>query len=99
MKDVFYSKSDDRLFWVAGYTAYDNTSNVFEKIRALQECSKTFSDWAKCDQKEVKTVYVDASRRYKFMRVFFVDAPKQIPADAFSIRNDDGWGMFQFLKD
>ena len=99
MKDVFYSKSDDRLFLVAGYTADDNTSSVQEKVNSLLENSRTFCEWAGCFPSQVKTTFVEKSRRYKYMRVFFIDKPKKIPKDAFEIRNEPNWGMFEFLQD
>lgn len=103
MEDLFYSKQEKILFWVAGYT--DNSNIVTEMIEKLNQLLEKFNEVAKVDPKEIRTHYIEDSRRYKYMRVLYVETPN-IPKDAFVIgentSNDQGphtdWTMWQWLK-
>ena len=35
MKNLFYSTQDKNLFWVAGYTWNENTSNALEEVNLI----------------------------------------------------------------
>ena len=51
--------------------------------------------------KDVKTDYIQESRRYKYMRVFWCEnvEPEDVPDDAFHITGENGWTMYKWLRD
>ena len=96
MKDVelMYTTDDRRLFWVAGYTADDNTSNVVEKCAHLLEYAQTFADAVGCEVGQVLTFFNDRPPRYQYMRVFHIETDK-VPEGAFVWKA--GWTMWKVL--
>lgn len=96
MKDLFYSEKDNTLFWVAGYTTDNNTSNVAEMIKSLAENGDKFANHCDCKAVDVKTLYVEESRKYKYMRVFYIEKPLTIPDDAYKL-NGDYWTMEKWI--
>ena len=103
--NLFYSEEENILFWVAGYTAADNTQHVDEIITSLRKRWNEFVfDVAKLPPsrtQEVKTDYITESRRYKYMRVFWCGdvEPEDVPEDAFHITGANGWTMWKWLRD
>lgn len=101
MENLFYSKQEKTLFWIAGYT--DNSLNVDEIIKMLSIESKRFNEFAKVDSSEIKTDYITNSHRYKSMRVFYCKTD-HIPEEAFvlgaDVSNDNGhdWTMDKWIS-
>ena len=101
MEDVkrflFYSKKEKILFYVAGYT--DNSNKVTDIIEMLNEGSKRVTDLVQADVKEAKTFMVEQSRRYKHMRVFYLEniEAREVPKDAYQFGKD--WTMSKWLQD
>lgn len=83
LKKLFYSQKENILFYVAGYT--DNSDNVQKIIAMLQEKSAQFIGLHSSYKLEnVKTFYVTKSKRYKSMRVFYLET-SIVPEIAFSL--------------
>ena len=105
MDNIFYSEDEKIVFWIAGYTRIDNTNSVDEQIEGLNEKRNEFLSLFNSETKpapeKVKTIFVDNSRRYKYMRVFYLEniEPNQVPEKAFKITNKNGWTMWKWLKD
>jgi hypothetical protein len=95
-KNLFYSKSEGILFYVAGYT--DNSDNVLEIIEMLKKGANVVAELINADIKEVRTFFVNNSRRYKNMRVFYVKTDV-IPKDAFTITEENNWTMSKWVHD
>ncbi|TSD03413.1 MAG: hypothetical protein Athens071416_94 [Parcubacteria group bacterium Athens0714_16] len=70
MKNLFYSLSEKILFWVVGYT--DNSPYVKEIVDMLNSNAKKLAELVSADEKDVCTVVIEKSRRYKNMRVFYI---------------------------
>ncbi len=97
MTDLFYSPTDKRLFWVAGYT--DNSYNVREIITVLESNMNFFLKEVKfAKNTKVKTDYITKSRRYKSMRYFYIENVelKDVPKDAFLLGED--WDMIKWIE-
>lgn len=96
-QELFYSKDEKTLFWVAGYT--DNSQNVNEIISTLQNLRDHFKRIG--GRGVIKTDVIVVSRRYKYMRYFFCEKIEEedIPSDAFRITGENGWTMDKWLKD
>jgi hypothetical protein len=95
MEDLFYSLSEKKLFWVAGYT--DNSYGVKEIISVLENNRNYFIKSCKLPTNAlVKTDYITVSRRYKSIRYFWVDDVETPPKEAF-ILNDD-WTMHKWIS-
>ncbi len=97
MKDLFYSSLDKTLFWVAGYTWDGNTSNALEMANSLIDNAEKFATMVNCPVDQVKTLFVNESRRYKYMRVFYIET-ETIHPDAF-VMSDKYWTMWKWLQD
>jgi predicted nucleotidyltransferase component of viral defense system len=101
-KDIFYSPNEKIVFYVAGYT--DNSYKVDECIKVLKEgqlfLEKLISKFQSIDTREVKSAYITKSRRYKSMRVFWIEGVNQAPRGAFVINSDGGdyWNMWKWLE-
>jgi hypothetical protein len=99
-KDLFYSVHEKILFLVAGYT--DNTDNVKSIISMLENNMKHMQRIS--GVKIINTTFVQSSRRYKYMRVFYCTTDNP-PEDAFRIgdncKEDDPnkWTMHKWLHD
>lgn len=93
MDNLFYSKNEKRLFWIAGYT--DNNPGAVASAIMLIESAKKLAGKAEKDPTDVNTFFVDESNRYKNMRVYWVDTEK-IPEDAFII--DGNWTMMNWIR-
>lgn len=100
MENLFYSKSEKILFWVAGYTGDNNTCNALEKIAYLQKNAETFAKM--CPGiliSNVCTNQILSSRRYKYMRVFWAENIEHPPKNAFVIGGENDWTMSKWLHD
>ncbi len=97
-RDVFYSKQEAILFYVAGYT--DNSDKVVDIEKVLNDGVVFLEKIAFIDTRTVKTKFITHSRRYKHMRVFYVET-HEIPKEAFIIgeKAEDGWTMMKWLED
>ena len=99
MDNIFYSHDEKILFWVAGYTADNNTDDLLTIIGSLTENANIFAGMAKCALKDVKTYQITNSRRYKYMRVFYTKTD-YIPPAAFVIGDTENkWTMQKWLND
>lgn len=96
MKDLFYSKQENILFWVAGYTRDGNTDNVLEIIQDLIKNAETFSKIADCQLSEVKTFYNNQPPRYQYMRIFYAKT-EHVPEEAFVIGTTTDWTMRKWI--
>ncbi|MBK8706637.1 MAG: hypothetical protein IPN33_25710 [Saprospiraceae bacterium] len=72
MDNLYYSKKDATLFWVAGYTGDGNTNNVFQIADILVKYAHKFSRIANVDTSDVCTDFIEQSSRFSRMRVFYV---------------------------
>lgn len=70
MENLFYSLSEKILFWVAGFT--DNSPYVKEIVGMLDSNAKKLADLVSADVEGVCTIVLEKSRRYKNMRVFYI---------------------------
>lgn len=99
MNNLFFSEKDKCLFWITGYSQYDNTSNVVEKINYLNEYSKKFSDFTGVKVEDVKTSLVTNSSAYKYNRVFFVEGYSgDLPETTFVLSDENGFSMWSWLS-
>ncbi|MBK7362627.1 MAG: hypothetical protein IPJ01_10065 [Micavibrio sp.] len=95
MEDLFYSTSEKKLFWIAGYT--DNSYNVKEIVSTLTNNRNHFIKTCKLPEKSlVRTDYITKSSRYKSMRYFWVDNIKTPPKNAFELGDD--WTMDKWIS-
>lgn len=81
-RDFHYTPHDQFLFWVAGYTRDNNTSNLDEKVSSLIENAQEFADKVGCRLRDVQTFTNNAPPRYQYMRAFYIKTDKPHP-DAF----------------
>jgi len=96
MKDLFYSPTEKRLFWIAGYT--DNSYCVKSIVSTLQNNTKFFLKQVNLPEKtQVNTDYITKSRRYKSMRYFWINElePDRVPKEAFLLNED--WTMGSWI--
>ena len=99
MSNLFYSKTDNFLFWVAGYTKDGNVQDVAQMIEALKENATHFAQIASVPFEHVKTTFLNRSSRYKYMRVFYCTLPvEKVPDEAYVIEGKD-WNMWKWLED
>ena len=99
MTELFYFPGQSILCWVAGYTRDRNTSSVSEMIQSLTENATKFSEVSGAKFEDIKTYYVQDSRRYKYMRVFYADVPAEnVPEEAYKVENPE-WTMHKWLAD
>lgn len=95
MEDLFYSVSEKKLFWIAGYT--DNSYNVKEIVSTLTNNRNYFIKNCKLTENTVvRTDYITQSSRYKSMRYFWVDNIETPPKDAFELGDD--WTMDKWIS-
>lgn len=103
LTDLFYSKSERILFYVAGYTdAGNNDQNVESLRKVLKEgvlaLERVMSKIGMVDTREIKTFYVEKSSKYKTMRVFYVETDI-IPENAFILGDSgDDWTMKKWVS-
>jgi hypothetical protein len=71
MKNLFYSPSENILFWIAGYVAQPD--NVHQFIIEITDPANEFADYAQVPFKSIKSMYITESRKYKYMRVYWVE--------------------------
>lgn len=96
VKNLFYTKSDKTLFWIAGFTQDDNESKVHLKIEHLRKAAEEFAEVAKCPFDSVNTYFITNDwSPYKYMRVFFVETD-YIPKKCHVI-DELEWNMFKWL--
>lgn len=95
-RNLYYTPKDQMLFWVAGYTADNNTDSIPEIIQSLTENAQAFADHVGCDFKHVKTLYNNHPPRYQYMRVFYIKTDTPHP-DAFVWNGDGEWTMGKVL--
>lgn len=91
-EDLVYSNKEKILFNIVGYV--DNSDNVDELIKVLEEGTDILSEISNEERNKIKTQYINKSSRYKYMRVFYV-VTENIPVQAFQLGND--WSMAQWL--
>jgi hypothetical protein len=97
MKDLFYSNSEKKLFWIAGYNASDNSTSVKEIISVLKNNAEYFIRNCKLPSKAlINTDYITNSSRYKNMRYFWVNDIENPPLDAFVLGSD--WTMQKWIN-
>ena len=95
--NLFYSEAEKILFWVPGYD-YSQT-DVDGFILWLKEKKKEFIEMGA--KGVIKSLVIDESRRYKYMRYFWCEEiePEDVPEAAFCITNENGWTMWKWLRD
>lgn len=93
MKELFYSKSEGILFWVAGYTRDGNTNNVSQMVQSLQENAQKFANKANIKLEKVQTIYNTCPPRYQYMRIFYAHC--EPIEDAYILGED--WTMIEWL--
>ena len=74
MKNLHYTLKDKMLFWVAGYTADENTGLVTQKVKHLLGDAQTFADKVGCKIEDVQTLFNTQPPQYQYMRVFYVES-------------------------
>ncbi len=97
MKELFYSPSDKKLFYIAGYT--DNSYCVKTIIASLSSQTKYFLKFVGFpDNTIVRTDYITKSSRYKSMRYFWINDvdSEEIPEEAFVLNED--WDMYKWIE-
>lgn len=97
--ELHYYPKEQRLCWIAGYTPIDNTRSVAEIISGHSWAISQFCQAAKTVKPEdVQTFFVERSRRYKYMRVFYASLPPEdVPQEAIVFDNDRE--MYTWLQD
>lgn len=93
-EDLFYSEKEKILFLVAGYI--DHSSVVTNIVAMLNKFTDKLSSLCQVERNKVKTYFVQESRRYANMRVFYVET-ETVPDNAFLIGED--WNMIKWLED
>ena len=93
-KELFYSGTENLLFWVAGYRG---SSTVVEDV--VKEYQKDKNEFiSKGAKGKIKTLEITHSRRYKYMRIYYCENITTAPKDAFHITGND-WTMHKWLTD
>jgi hypothetical protein len=89
MKNLYFSPSENIIFWITGCTA-DDTGVAIDKARFLVEYAKEFANATVVPLDMVFTFYITNSPRYRKMRVFWaeVEAGFIIPEGTFTIGRD-----------
>lgn len=97
MENLFYAYQGKVLFHVAGYQ--DNDNNVVNIIKALNAGARKLAGLISVDKKRVQTFLIEKSRRYKHMRVFFIENVESafVPQGTYRIGAD--WTMETWLED
>jgi hypothetical protein len=111
-KELLYTEKDKKLFLIVGY---DNPMGADDLIKTLENGKKKLLSTLgkKVKKTKVYTDMITQSRRYKSMRVFFMDVePKDVPKEAYFIeikKEYDGkkigldspyqWDMNKWLND
>ena len=94
--DLFYSESEKKLFWIAGYT--DNTCGVDAHINMLTAKRDMFLDMCGLPKDtKIFSDYITKSRRYKSMRYFWANDVSEAPEEAFKLGSD--WTMYKWIED
>ena len=85
MENLFYSEKEKIAFYITPGYWCDNTDNVSEFIKLLEKERLKFAKMIKMARLDsIKSHKIDVSRRYKEMRVFYVEMDER-PEGAFSI--------------
>ncbi|PRY33877.1 hypothetical protein CLV58_11926 [Spirosoma oryzae] len=95
MDNLFYVPAERILFWITGYTAFNNTSNLADKVRSLLSVGEKFSRGVGGDLEQVKTDLITKSSRYKHMQVFWLEGAENHP-DAFELNGH--WTMWEWIE-
>lgn len=95
IRELYYSKVEKILFYVAGYTY--NGENVGEQVEMLIKGAEKLATLIKTDRKNINTFFVTKSRKYKYMRVFYVKTDI-VPEGAFSLNKKSGWTMKRWVE-
>lgn len=97
MKDFFYSKEENILFQIVGYSAVDCSSIVSEMIKYLQAEGLEFAKIANVNLDEVRTFEVDgSSSRYARTRIYWCQIENcNIPENTFELDRD--WTMKKWI--
>jgi hypothetical protein len=99
-KELFYSESDKKLFYIAGYG--ESTDNIHSIISTLENLSNHFKMITGVKTNVINTLIVRKSRRYKEMRVIYCDIDEtceKIPDAAFRLTKENDWDMYKWLED
>ncbi len=103
MKELFYSETDQTLFWIPNYYPDSSIgSSVSEMVDMLTELSKKFKkliDGMGYDTTMivVKTRFIDRSSRYKSMRVFYCELKEKPDCKGPFILGSD-WSMWKWIE-
>lgn len=101
MESLFYSQSEQRAFLIPDHYI-DSNSNVNQFTANLH---KHASELVKaCNGtpemlNDVKSSHIESSRRYKYMRVFWIDNIGTCPKGAFELGIENGWTMWKMVTD
>lgn len=87
MKNLFYSHSDKKLFYIAGYL--DNS------LKSINQAALEFSKIAKCNVDDVQTSTVQNSCKYKYMQVFYVTKEETVQG---ALELDGDWSMWKWIE-
>lgn len=94
MKNIFFSPTENILFWIAGYDTY--THNVQQKVSSMIANCETFSNIANVPYGEVYMLAVTTkSSRYQGAEVYYAETAT-VPEGAFDI--GENWTMNQWLE-
>ena len=93
MNDLFYSPKEGILFWVAGYTRDNNTEQVIEMVKSLEENANKFAEIANIPIEKVFTFLNSKPPRYQYMRIFYAWCPDI--EDSFKLSED--WTMNKWI--
>lgn len=98
MKEFFYSPVEKILFYIPDYYLDSNSSvnafvesltiNADKLVKSLESLSGKL--------KEVKSAFIEESRRYKRMRVFWIENIETPPQEAFVLNEE--WTMWKWLN-
>lgn len=92
MENLFYSEKEKFLFYIAKNT--NISQNVEEIIKMLTTGANILAELISVERKAISTYFVTNSRRYKYMRVFYVKTDV-VPEGAS--KTSDGLGMHEWV--
>lgn len=101
METAFYSEKDDIYFYIAGYHGCDNTMLAIEIANKLIGEINKLTKLLGVKDSDIKTDRITKSRRYKYMRVFYIQNAKANVLEselntAFCIGG--GWSMQSWIE-
>jgi len=93
--NLFYSKKENLLFWIAGYM--QDTGKTWDIIKGFDDAAQSFMKFCKVPY---NTIYQQKihDRRYKNMYVFYCEASDYIPDIAYRITKAD-WTFSKWIHD